>query len=543
MRRAPAPVFVFLAFAIFAPGALAQEPVHIEGLGSLSFPNSGDIEAQDDFLRGVLLLHSFEYEQAAEAFSRAQEIDPEFAMAYWGEAMTHTHPVWNQKDVEAGREALDRLAPTPEARLASAPTDREKAYVAAVDVLYGEGEKAALDTLYAAEMERLAAAYPDDLEARTFHALSLLGLSQGDRDVPTYMEAGAIGLAAFEENPDHPGAAHYTIHAFDDPTHAILAMDAARAYSVIAPGAGHAQHMTTHIFLARGLWDDVVEQNLQAVAVSDRARVERGGLPSSCGHYNEWLMYGYEQQGRYDLASALLAACQAQSVDPERTDGARRSAASSYAHMRGLHLADTRDGASPAARAGLDDMPDPSLTTRLRAAWGDGVAALYRGERDPAEAAFAFLSETRDEARGGFGMSYLPVWQGTLEAMLLADAGDVEAAIGRAREAADYESSLPVDFGPPIALKPARELEGELLLEGGRAEEAMSAFQRQLGRTPNRIVTLGGFARASLAAGRADLAEHTYRTLTDLLSLADPDQPELIEARAYLSRTAASGRP
>ena len=167
-----------------------------------------------------------------------------------------------------------RLSPPS---MTKAPTGREKAYLAAVEVLYGEGRKESLDTLYAAEMERLAAAYPDDLEAQTFHALALLGLSQGDRNVPTYMEAGAIALAAFDENPDHPGAAHYAIHSFDDPTHAILAMEAARAYSVIAPDAAHAQHMTTHIFLARGLWDDVVKQNIRAVDVSNRVRMARGG--------------------------------------------------------------------------------------------------------------------------------------------------------------------------------------------------------------------------------------------------------------------------
>ncbi|UCF21129.1 MAG: hypothetical protein JSU87_07015, partial [Gemmatimonadota bacterium] len=378
----PAPAIWLLAIAVSftATPVGAQEPVHIEGLGSLSFPNSGDAGAQDDFLRGVLLMHSFEYERAADAFRTAQTIDPDFAMAYWGEAMTHNHPVWNEKDAGAARESLDRLAPTPGQRLAMAPTDREKAYLKAVEVLYGDGEKATLDTLYAAEMAKLAAAYPDDLEAQAFYALALLGLSQGNRDVPTYMEAGAIALAAFDQNPDHPGAAHYTIHSFDDPTHAILAMEAARAYSAIAPDAAHAQHMTTHIFLARGMWDDVVAQNLQAVAVVNRLRAERGRPLTSCGHYNEWLMYGYDQQGRYELAAKLLADCYAQSGDPERSAGARESAAFSHVYLRGLHLADTRDGYSDGARAALQ-VPEPTLTMQLIDAWVSGTAALYRGER------------------------------------------------------------------------------------------------------------------------------------------------------------------
>lgn len=531
---------VALASAFAASPAEAQEPIHIEGLGSLSFANSGDIEAQNDFLRGVLLMHSFEYARAADAFRRAQEIDPDFAMAYWGEALTHTHPVWNEKDARAARQALMRLGPTAEARLAKAPTDREKAYLAAVEVLYGEGEKATLDTLYAAEMEKLARAYPDDLEARTFYALSLLGLSQGDRDVPTYVEAGAIALAAFDANPDHPGAAHYTIHSFDDPTHAILAMEAARAYSVIAPDAGHAQHMTTHIFLARGLWDDVVNQNLRAVDVSNRTSMERGGLASSCGHYNEWLTYGYDQQGRHELAAGKLADCLAQSRDPKRSEGTRRGAASSYVRMRALHLADTRDGESVAART-RPEVPDPPLTAQLMEAWGNGVAALYRGERAEAETSYRFLMGKGDEVPRNYVSPYVPVWRGTLEAMLLADAGDLGGAVQAARRAADYEASLPVDFGPPIAFKPARELEGELLLKSGRADDAISVFQRQLGRTPNRIVTLGGLARAADAAGRKELAERTFRALVDLLSLADANHPELVAAEAFSSRQIVSG--
>ncbi len=460
-------------------------------------------------------------------------------MAYWGEAMTHNHPVWDEKDPEAAREALQRLASTPEERLAMAPTDREKAYLKAVEVLYGDGEKPALDTLYAAQMEELAASYPDDLEAQAFYALALLGLSQGNRDVPTYMEAGAIALAAFDQNPDHPGAAHYTIHSFDDPTHAVLAMEAARAYSAIAPDAAHAQHMTTHIFLARGMWDDVVAQNLQAVAVVNRLRAARGRPLTSCGHYNEWLMYGYDQQGRYELAAKLLADCYAQSGDPERSAGARESAAFSHVYLRGLHLADTRDGYSDGARAAVK-VPEPTLTMQLIDAWVSGAAALYRGERSAAEAAHEFLMEKGDEAPRNYVTPYVPVWQGTLQAMLLADTGDLDAAVQAARRAADYEASLPVDFGPPIALKPARELEGELLLKSGQAEAAISAFQRQLARTPNRIVTLGGLARASVAAGRTDLAERAYRSLADLLSQADADQPELVEAQAFLSQVSRS---
>jgi tetratricopeptide (TPR) repeat protein len=514
----------------------AQELTHIDGLGSLSFPNSGAPEAQEDFIRGVLLLHSFEYDYAADAFKAAQEKDPDFALAYWGEAMTYTHPVWNQKDADAAIEALNRYAPSPAARAAKVPTDRERAYMEAVDVLYGDGQKERLDTLYSAVMADLAEAYPDDMEAQTFYALSLLGLSQGDRDVPTYMEAGTIALAAFQQNKDHPGAAHYTIHSFDDPTHAILAMEAARKYGPIAPDAGHAQHMTTHIFLARGMWDDVVAANINADAVTDRNLARRDLPPTHCGHYNEWLMYGYQQQGRYDTANELLLGCFNQAHDERFPEGMRRGAAFSYTYMRNLNLADTREFDGEIANSTVDTDGDDNVSALMQA-WGTGMAAAHQGNRAVAEEQLKFLHQHADVERS-YISPYVPVWQGTLEALVLADGGDVEGALSAAAGAAEYEASLPLDFGPPVAFKPARELEGEILLEMGRADEAMTAFETQLGRTPNRILTLAGYARAAVAADRTEVATDAYRLLADLLANADVDMPEAREARAYLSSTA-----
>lgn len=531
IRPYAAVVSSMILLATVVVPAASQEPTHIDGLGSLSFPNSGAAEAQHEFLRGVLLLHSFEYDYAAEAFHKAQQIDADFAMAYWGEAMTYTHPVWNQKDAAAASEALARYAPTPEARAAKAPTDRERAYLSAVDVLYGHGDKAALDTLYSFEMGKLASAYPDDLEAQLFYALSLLGLSQGDRDVPTYIEAGTIALAAFQQNPDHPGGAHYTIHSFDDPAHAILAMESARAYGSIAPDAAHALHMTTHIFLARGLWDDVVEANLRADAVTDRNLAARNLPPTSCGHVNEWLMYGYQQQGRYADANALLMGCFAQAHDKRFPDGMRQAAARSYAYMRSLNLADTRDWDGTAASSEVAVSSGP-VFMQLGQAWGSGVAALHRGDRRTAEKHYAFV---RDNGGNAETDPYIPVWQGTLHAMLLADAGDREGALHAAKNAADYEASLPVDFGPPVAFKPARELEGEILLDLGRGEDAMTAFHMALARTPNRILSLAGYARAAVAAGRMDIATNAYRRLAELLRSADEEMAEAREARAFLA--------
>jgi tetratricopeptide (TPR) repeat protein len=482
-------------------GAAQQPTVHRHpGLGSLEFPTSGPARAQADFERGVLLMHSFEYEDAATAFRAAQEMDAGFAMAYWGEAMTHNHPVWNIQDRDAALKVLERYAPTAADRAARAPTARERMYIEAVDLLYGAGDKAARDTLYSRSMEALATAYPDDREARAFHALSILGLSGGDRDIPSYMRAGAIALDLFEENPDHPGAAHYVIHAFDDPAHAPLGLEAAVAYSDIAPDAPHAQHMTTHIFLALGMWDRVVESNERASAVFDHSRHAEGLKPTMCGHYRQWLAYGYDQHGRHADAEVLILGCIEEArAEPRLAVGAEG--------MRALHVASTENLDGPVARAALDAQSVSAAarpTMLVLQDWTGGYIAGRRG--DPVEAARRLEAlEKRlaaEPALPPFLADYAPVLRGTLRSVVAAARGDLERAIEEARRAAALEAALPVDFGPPLSFKPPRELEGELLLAVGRTAEALAAFTRALERTPRRATSIEGYQRAGGAPER-----------------------------------------
>jgi tetratricopeptide (TPR) repeat protein len=521
LRHAPPFALLLLALSTSAPPLAGQEaePRHHEGLGSLAFPTSGAPEARADFERGVLLMHSFEYDEAAEAFRAAQRADPDFAMAYWGEAMTYNHPVWDEQDRDAALAVLARYGPTARARAERAPTERERMYLEAVDVLYGEGEKAYRDTLYSTAMESLVAAHPDDYEARAFLALSILGLSQGSRDVPGYMRSGAIALDLFRRNPDHPGAAHYVIHSFDDPTHAPLGLEAARAYAEVAPDAAHAQHMTTHIFLALGMWDGVVEANERADAVVDRGRAARGLAATDCGHYNEWLAYGYQQQGRGADAERLVTGCLEQA-------GAEPRRARSAAGMRALYLASTEDvdGAVAGRELELDRVSGTDQgSARLVQDWASGFAAARRGDVDEARRRLrdfeAFLAD--DPAIEPYWSGYTPVWHGTLRAVVAAAAGDLDAAIAAAHDAAEIEAALPVDFGPPIAFKPPRELEGELLLEAGRAAESLSAFRLALARTPRRARTLEGLARAADAAGETALADRARAELVAVQSTVE----------------------
>ncbi|MGH9859623.1 MAG: hypothetical protein ACRD5F_06325, partial [Candidatus Acidiferrales bacterium] len=228
-------------------------------LGTVEFATSGSGEAQEHFLRGVAAMHSFWYEEALEEFRAATKAAPGFAMGYWGEAMAHNHPVWQEQEAEAARAALAKIGDT------SKLSERERAYIAAARVLYAEGQKRDRDRAYLAAMEKIYRDYPDDLEAASLYSLALLGVHgyqvQGHQE---RMRAGSIALQVYAKNPNHPGAAHYIIHSFDDPEHAILALPAAHRYAQIAPAAHHARHMPSHIFIQLGMWPEAAESNESA---------------------------------------------------------------------------------------------------------------------------------------------------------------------------------------------------------------------------------------------------------------------------------------
>jgi tetratricopeptide (TPR) repeat protein len=277
-------------------------------LGRISFPTSGSARAQPAFIRGVLLLHSFEYDDAIEAFRQAQIADPGFAMAYWGEALSYNQPLWLNENLDKARATLARLGPTRAARQAKAPTAREQGYLDAVERLFGDGAKPVRDRAYADRMAQLHAQFPEDDEASTFYALALLStIPPGARNLAVSLKAGEIALAVLKRNPEHPGANHYALHAFDDGEHAARALQAARTYARIAPASSHARHMPSHVFLPLGMWDDAVASDEAAFATSIEI-AKRKGLPASQYDFHalSWLHYEYLQQGRFAKARETM---------------------------------------------------------------------------------------------------------------------------------------------------------------------------------------------------------------------------------------------
>lgn len=497
---------------------LAQPPGRAPRLGSISFPTSGAAAAQAEFIEGALYLHSFEYESAERAFRRAQGIDPGFAMAYWGEAMTYTHAVWDEQDIAAGRAALQRLGPSADARRSKTPTVREQGYLAAVEALYGTGSKPRRDTLYAAAMEQLVRRFPRDMEAKAFYALALLGLNQGIRDTVTYLRASFYADTVFHANPNHPGAAHYLIHSYDDPYHAPQGLAAARAYIGIAPDAAHAQHMTTHIFLAMGMWDDVVAQN--RIAVEQTA--------SRPGHYSSWLVYGLIQQGRYAMARELM-----ESMRKNLGGGGVRQEYSAMVDMRAHYLLHSEDWNSAVSDWNLshDRMTLPGQVANVFVRGLVGYRRKDPGELNHAATEVTGLVEALAMARGPDDPSTVVarVMSRELGAMSLFLGGSREEAVRELRGAAAMEAAMPMDFGPPSIVEPTHELLGTMLLEM-RPIEARREFEQALIRTPARSRALTGLIRAAIATGDTARAIKALDQLAANWREADPKVRDEITA-------------
>jgi len=309
------------------------------------------------------------------------------------------------------------------------------------------------------------------------------------------------------------------IHSFDDPVHAPLGLPAARAYSRIAPDAPHAQHMTTHIFVALGMWDEVVSQN--EIATGDR------WYPH---HYSSWLAYGLLQQGRFDDAGLLLERVRT-GMETDRTYPSRRQRAYLIS-MRAHHVVNTEDWDSPVLAWDIDS-GDQSAETVARDAFVAGYAALGRGERGKAESALERLGASEAEVEYADEASVPQILERELRALLRLAEGDAMAAVTLLQEATALEDAMPFAFGPPVVVKPSHELFGEMLLELGRPAEAQREFEAALRLAPRRALSLLGLARAATAAGDEVTAARTYETLSEVWRRADPGIPGLSEARRF----------
>jgi hypothetical protein len=475
-------------------------------LGETSFTPTGKASAQPAFKKGLLLLHSFEYVDAAEEFQNAKKIDPAFVMAYWGEAMTYNHPLWQEQDYKKGNEILLQLAATPEERIAKAKTALEKDFIGGINILYGKGNKAERDSTYAAYMGALYKKYPGNDEVASFYSLALNGWGTTGMLKTVLAEAGKIALQILERSPKHPGALHYLIHAYDNPEYAAMALTIADKYAIVAKDAGHALHMPTHTYLALGLWDKVISSNEISWA-AEQKRKERKNLNNDALGYHSfhWLQYGYLQKGNKEKARSMVDSMQQYC---KQLPGPK--ARGHLMFLKTTYLAETNDYSSKVVNITVPQN-DLNIVTRARNYFVTGMNAYYKKNTTDLHDVILKLSAERlieEEKTTGDGLricgninralptktdlqetEVMELQLKAMQAWMQKDAGNAERLL---QQATKLHTIIGYSYGPPAIVKPSFEMYGEWLLENNRPKEALEQFNLSLQMMPNKNLSLKG---------------------------------------------------
>ena len=494
-------------------------------------------------------LHSFGYEDAIDAFRAAQKIDPSFAMAYWGEAMSFSQPLWFFEEVDKGRAALAKFGPTADARIAKAKTPREQGFIRAAEALFGPGDNNARAAAHAQAMAKVAVAHPADDEAQTFYALALLAtLPRGDASLTLRQQAGGIAERVFARNPNHPGAAHYILHAYDHGSLAAKALPAARAYATIAPAASHALHMPAHAFLQAGMWDDAAASD-EASWNASMVWAKRRGLPISSRDFHSlsWLQYEWTQQGKFsktrdaiDLVDQALKAPQPHSLKASSPLHAGGHGYGESEIGRGSGEAALRnDRGSMRARYIIDgarwsEMKGQTSFDGIDELLALGLSAVNLGDGERVRSVIDELRKAAAPSQPAALREQAEIMLREMEAVDLFAQGRRSEAFAMIDRAAALQARMPRPIGRPFPVKGADELYGELLLAAGRGKEAIVWFSRALVRTPNRSRAVLGLARAYRDSGDRANARAAYQRFLTNYRTADPGLPEVNEARAAL---------
>ena len=511
-----------------------HEDLTVAQVGTVHFPISCSASVQKPFARGVALLHSFWYEEAEKEFLDIAKDDPHCAMAHWGIAMSIWHQLWNEPDAKVISRGLEE-ATTPK-KLGLKATPREDGYLDAITAFYAGSDKldhAARAQAYSDAMKKVYETYPDDHEAAVFYALSLLTSEpHEDATFANRKAAAAILEKLFATEPDHPGVAHYLIHAYDKPQLAELGIPAARRYAQVAPAAPHALHMPSHIFARVGLWQDDIKSNLASVAATRKTAAMGMGGEGHQFHAMSFLFYAYLQSGREYEAKALMDEI---AKMPEMHDmyglGFDPHLAM-QANLAALYPLEMRDWATAAA---LTPMNIPNTGEESFGYWAKaiGSAHLHQPEevRKDVAAIAAIQQRFVDDKKKDFAaatdhdLKQAQAWLAFAE-------GKYDEAVEALRPLADKEDTL----GDEPQGIPAREMIADMLLEAKRPQQALAEYQTDLKFNPNRFNGLYGAARAAEEAGNQSAANEYYATLLKVCDGGSSSRSELNHARTLLAK-------
>jgi tetratricopeptide (TPR) repeat protein len=534
MKAPKLALLAFISTLSFAPDLFpSQEAQHHhdadEELGTVYFSTSCAPAVQSQFERGVALLHSFEYEIADAQFEEVAKKDPRCAMAYWGQAMTLYHELWNRPskaDLAQGAELLAK------ARSFQPPTARERDYVLALSVFYSDTDKLDHDQragAYAEAMRGVHERNPNDHEAAIFYALSLLASGPDrDRNLTNAKAAVAILNKLYDEQPNHPGIAHYIIHSCDNPAMASLALPAARKYASIAPSSPHAVHMPSHIFARRGLWHDDINSNLAAIGVAD-SMAARHHVMHHKVHSMDFLEYAYMQIG--DDARAEATVEQIAAIRPEQMD-----------HEFENYLL-VRQAEGPAKYAlerrqwkealGLQPIAGAPPDVQLVTYWGRAVAAGHLHDAVAAQDALKHYDELLEATRKGprpYIVDGLKNEHQMVQAWAAYAAGNHDDAVRLLRAVADGQDKV----GKAETELPAREMLADMLLDLRRPQEALIEYEISLRTDPNRFNALYGAAQAATQVQQKEKAGIYYAQLLKNCEGIRSDRRELAQAKTFL---------
>ncbi len=520
------------AYSSFLRAGFAQHE-HPAGdaarLGKVTFPVSCAPSVQQQFSGAVAMLHSFWYQKARETFGAVADKDPTCGMAYWGIAMTYYHPLWHppdSADLKAGGTFIEK------AKLVSAKTQRERDYIVAIETFYKDSDKfdhASRALAYERAMEQVQSRYPDDHEAAIFHALALLATaSSNDKTYVNQKRAGAILESLFSEEPEHPGIAHYIIHAYDYPPLAQRALNAARRYAQIAPDSPHALHMPSHIFTRLGLWQESIDSNLASVASA-----KKNNAPGDELHAKDYLIYAYLQGAQDREAKKLL-----ESPPPGRTsDPAYMTWLYAMATSPARYAVERKEWAEAAALVvPTNTFPGGQWAwTEANLHFARSLGLSHTGKTEAARMEVLKLTSLRDTLTG-IGDKYwedqLEIQRESAEAWITLAEGNSDQALRQMRSAAEHEDRTDKHAVTPGVIMPAREMLGDMLLQLKQPTQAMNEFEAVLRTAPNRFNALAGAARAATLSGDDEKAKTYYSKLLSVCQHADGDRPELDEGRS-----------
>ncbi|HEY6253800.1 MAG TPA: hypothetical protein VI685_27910 [Candidatus Angelobacter sp.] len=502
-----------------------------EKLGTVSFPISCATAMQKPFERGVALLHSFVYEEAARQFQDVERQDPHCAIAYWGEAMSLYHQLWSRPtdaDLKRGQELLGK------AQTIKAKTLRERDYIAALAVFYRDSaavdhEKRAI--AYASAMKRVYQSYPKDQEAAVFYALSLLSSGRDETELENAKQAIAILNRLFAKNPDHPGIAHYLIHACDNPNFAQQGLAAARTYANIAPSSAHALHMPSHIFTRLGLWQDDIQSNLAAIDAARKQSPDFHHMLHHRLHSMDFLEYAYLQIGDDARAKALieeLAAIKQDDVDQEFRDYLN-DMLTDFPARYGLERRQWKDVLALQPPAGIQPY------SQANTYWAQAIAGGHLRDSAAARSAvdhYDAMLEATKKTDKAYYVDGMKTDRDEAHAWLAFAEGKNEEALNLLRGVADKQDHL----GKAEVALPAREMLADMLLDLGRYQEALVEYEKSLHTDPNRFNGLYGAARAAeLTQQPLKAAAYYAQLLKNCDNGLHSDRPELARARELIA--------